>query len=126
MLYNHSYAILLISKITVEKSGDNMAAPFSRVRRDEIAEDLKKYAIKKLAEVEMKKISVDSLVEYAGISKGAFYKFFKSKDELFLEILEDWHTLIYGDALECITEDNGLSAKNKVAKAILQDRKSVV
>lgn len=120
MLYNHSYAILLISKITVEKSGDNMAAPFSRVRRDEIAEDLKKYAIKKLVEVEMKKISVDSLVEYAGISKGAFYKFFKSKDELFLEILEDWHTLIYGDALECITEDNGLSAKNKVAKAILQ------
>ena len=71
-----------------------MAAPFSRVRRDEIAEDLKKCAIKKLAEIEMKKISVDSLVEYSGISKGAFYKFFKSKDELFLEILEDWHTLI--------------------------------
>lgn len=97
-----------------------MAAPFSRVRRYEIAENLKKSAMKRLAEVEMKKISVDSLVEYAGISKGAFYKFFRSKDELFLEILEDWHTLIYGDALECITENNGLSAKNKVAKAILQ------
>lgn len=83
MLYNHSYAILLISKITVEKSGDNMAAPFSRVRRDEIAEDLKKCAIKKLAEIEMKKISVDSLVEYSGISKGHFINFSNQKTNCF-------------------------------------------
>lgn len=39
---------------------------------------------------------------------------------MFWKYYEDWHTLIYGDALECITENSGLSDKNKVAKSILQ------
>ena len=97
-----------------------MAVPFSRIRRDEITEKLKECARKTASEVGMKKTSVDSLVLYAGISKGAFYKFFKSKDELFLEILEDWHTIIYGDALRCLTEKSELSDKSKASKAILQ------
>jgi AcrR family transcriptional regulator len=36
----------------------------------------------------LKKTSVDELAKAAGISKGAFYLFFESKEELFLEILE--------------------------------------
>jgi len=36
----------------------------------------------------LKKTSVDELAKVAGISKGAFYFFFESKEELFLEILE--------------------------------------
>jgi len=36
----------------------------------------------------LKKTSVDELAKVAGISKGAFYLFFESKEELFLEILE--------------------------------------
>ncbi len=95
-----------------------MAVPFSKNERDEIAEKLKEGAKILAAKKGMKKTSVDSLVEYAGISKGAFYNFYKSKDELFLEVVEDWHTDIYGAALECLTEKNNLSAKNKASKAI--------
>lgn len=36
----------------------------------------------------LKKTSVDELAEAVGISKGAFYLFYESKEELFLEILE--------------------------------------
>ena len=36
----------------------------------------------------LRKTSVDDLVKAVGISKGAFYLFFDSKEELFLEILE--------------------------------------
>ena len=97
-----------------------MAIPFSKNKKDEIAEKLKEGAIISAAEIGMKKTSVDSLVAYAGISKGAFYNFFKSKDELFLEVVEDWHTEIYGTALECLIQNNGMSSKSKAAKAILQ------
>jgi AcrR family transcriptional regulator len=37
----------------------------------------------------LKKTSVDELIEAVGISKGAFYLFYDSKEELFLEILEE-------------------------------------
>ena len=36
----------------------------------------------------LKKTSVDELAQAAGISKGAFYLFYESKEELFMEILE--------------------------------------
>src|SRR5918993_643173 len=37
----------------------------------------------------LKKTSVDELAQAAGISKGAFYLFYESKEELFMEILEE-------------------------------------
>jgi AcrR family transcriptional regulator len=37
----------------------------------------------------LRKTSVDELTEAASISKGAFYLFYESKEELFLEILEE-------------------------------------
>lgn len=36
----------------------------------------------------LKKTSVDDLTQAVGISKGAFYRFYESKEELFLDILE--------------------------------------
>src|SRR5687767_13729562 len=36
----------------------------------------------------LKNTSVDELAHAAGISKGAFYLFYESKEELFMEILE--------------------------------------
>jgi AcrR family transcriptional regulator len=44
---------------------------------------------KRLFEVHgIKKTSVDEITQAAGISKGAFYLFYDSKEELFLEIME--------------------------------------
>jgi len=39
--------------------------------------------------VGLKKTTVDDLVKSAGIAKGSFYKFFPSKEILYLEILEE-------------------------------------
>lgn len=97
-----------------------MAVPFSKSKRDEIAEKLKEGARIFASQKGMKKTSVDSLVEYAGISKGAFYNFYGSKDELFLEVVEDWHTDIYGMALDCILEKNGQPNTNRAAKAVYE------
>lgn len=44
---------------------------------------------KKLFEKQgLKKTSVDELTEAVGVSKGAFYLFYESKEELFLEVME--------------------------------------
>ena len=102
------------------QDGDFVSKSFTRMKRDEISEKLKEGAMIYAAEVGMKKTSVDSLVAYAGISKGAFYNFFESKDELFLELVEDWHTEIYGTALETLMEENDKTFKAKAARAILQ------
>ena len=97
-----------------------MAVPFTKQRRDEISEKLKEGARISAAEKGMKKTSVDGLVAYAQISKGAFYNFYESKDELFLDIVEDWHTEIYGEILDMLFENNGLSDKKKTALAIFK------
>lgn len=97
-----------------------MAVPFTKQRRDEISEKLKEGARISAAEKGMKKTSVDGLVAYAQISKGAFYNFYESKDELFLDIVEDWHTEIYGEILDMLLENNGLSDKKKTALAIFK------
>lgn len=50
---------------------------------------------KKLFEKQgLKKTNVDELTEAVGISKGAFYLFYESKEELFLEIMEQLETEI--------------------------------
>ena len=109
-----------------------MAAPFDESRKNEIMNRLKEGAQIYASQVGMRKVSIDSLVNYAGISKGAFYKFFSSKDELFLEIVEDLHTEIYGTALSVLTENNDLSRKTKASRAlyevfrIMDDRKAMV
>ena len=82
-----------------------MAIPFTKQRRDEISEKLKEGARLFAAEKGMKKTSVDGLVAYAQISKGAFYNFYESKDELFLDLVEDWHTEIYGEVLDMLLEN---------------------
>ena len=52
--------------------------------------------------VGMRKTSVEQLTEAAGISKGSFYKYFESKEMLFLAVLEDIHTEDYQVAREAL------------------------
>ncbi len=52
-----------------------------------------------LATYGIKKTNVEDLTQAAGISKGAFYLFFNSKEELFFEILEQYEAEIRGQVL---------------------------
>jgi len=73
---------------------------------------------KKLFEMQgLRKTSVDELTEAVGISKGAFYLFYESKEELFLEILEkletDFRSRIFDFSL-----DPGDDARKLIAKLL--------
>jgi AcrR family transcriptional regulator len=60
----------------------------------------------------LKKTSVDELTEAVGISKGAFYLFYESKEELFLEILEQMEEEIQEKILEFAIQPKADTKKN--------------
>ena len=65
-----------------------MPKAFSKQERETIRAQMREKGKKLFEKHGLKKTSVDELTEAVGISKGAFYLFFESKEELFLEILE--------------------------------------
>lgn len=60
----------------------------------------------------LKKTSVDELTEAVGISKGAFYLFYESKEELFMEILESFKQEIQNKILNFASRPNADARKN--------------
>ena len=96
-----------------------MAAAFTPREREAIIKDLKDSARRYAATVGMRKVSVEQLTEDAGISKGGFYKFYDSKEMLFLEVLEDLQTEIYGRAQEAFRENTGLPSHERASQALL-------
>ena len=82
-----------------------MAQPFSPQQRDAIREKLKESARKYAVSTGVKKTSLDMLTADAGISKSSFYKFYDSKELLFLEIAADWESQIIAAVNESLTKD---------------------
>jgi len=69
-----------------------MPKAFSEHEKETIRLQLREKGIKLFEKQGLKKTSVDELAQAAGISKGAFYLFYESKEELFMEILEGLET----------------------------------
>lgn len=69
----------------------------------------------------LKKTSVDDLTKAVGISKGAFYLFYESKEELFMEILEELErqqrNLIL--QMKISAQDDPLESLTKLLKAFI-------
>lgn len=66
----------------------------------------------------MRKTTVDELAVEAGISKGAFYKFYQSKEHLFLDMLEQWYQSISQGAMQALAENAGLSPRARAAAVL--------
>ena len=67
------------------------------------------------AQGSMKKISVDELCAEAGISKGAFYKFYPSKEHLFLDVMERWHQAMSMEAEKAVQAAGSLNGQERAA-----------
>lgn len=66
-----------------------MPRAFSESEKETLRAQLREKGKKLFEKQGLRKTSVDELTEAVGISKGAFYLFYDSKEELFLEILEE-------------------------------------
>lgn len=96
-----------------------MAVSFTDKERAGIIATLRKAAGRCAASVGMKKTTVDELALEAGISKGAFYKFYPSKEHLFLDMLEQWYQSIY-DSVAQVLRDNASAPPRQRASLMLK------
>jgi len=77
-----------------------MPKAFLDHEKDVIRSQLRAKGEKLFEKQGLRKTTVDELARAAGISKGAFYLFFESKEELYLEILEQIETEVQTSILE--------------------------
>lgn len=49
-------------------------------------------------------VTIKQLTDSVGISKGAFYLFYPSKEHLFYALLRQMHTELYGPAMELLEQ----------------------
>ena len=102
-----------------------MALPFTPEQRDAIRARLMESARVHAIEPGFKKTSLDMLTSDAGISKSSFYKFFDSKEALFLEVSAQWEKEILTAAFAALEENTNGSDKQRAAAMVFAAFKSI-
>ncbi|QEH67625.1 TetR/AcrR family transcriptional regulator [Cellulosilyticum sp. WCF-2] len=95
-----------------------MATAFSENEIQIIHKQLKACAKECLTKYGVKKTTVDQLVAGASISKGAFYKFYESKEMLFFEAIHEIETEIYDHAITILKTRMDLSPSERLEEAL--------
>ena len=83
-----------------------MARAFSEGERAAIQRSLLEHGRRLFTTQGLRKTSVEELTAAAGISKGAFYLFFASKEELFFELLERYEAGFQAELLAAIARQD--------------------
>jgi len=81
-----------------------MPKAFTDDERQQIGEQLLRAGDKYFAAHGLKKTTIDELAEAAGISKGAFYLFYESKEALFMDVVERAEARFRQDVLAVIDQ----------------------
>ena len=102
-----------------------MALPFTDKQRTTIRERLLRSAMKYALKTGMKKTSLDMLAADAGIAKSSFYKFYDSKEQLFLEAANRWGEDVRTRAKHALTENTALSDKERAAAVVFAVFKAI-
>lgn len=92
-----------------------MSRSFTEREKENIRRNLQEACKQSWTQYGYKKTSVDELCKQVGISKGAFYLFFESKEALFCEVLCSVQEQIYNAAYVII---EGTKDKSGVAEAL--------
>jgi AcrR family transcriptional regulator len=77
-----------------------MPKGFSEKEKEVIRRQMREKSKRLFERHGLRKTSVDNITQAAGISKGAFYLFYESKEELFLEIMEQMESELRESVLE--------------------------
>lgn len=118
----------------VKKEGEGMPKIYSDEEKKEIKRKLHKEANDCLQHYGVKKTTVDELVARVGIPKGTFYLFYKSKELLLFEVIQEYHekieqnmiqqceqlgTSLNVDSLTQIIAEGILSVQNSCLKTLM-------
>jgi AcrR family transcriptional regulator len=89
-----------------------MPKAFTELEKETIRAQLRAKSTKLFEKHGVRKTSVDEITEAVGISKGAFYLFYESKEELLLEILEGIEKDIQTSILNIVVHPKHNAAQN--------------
>ena len=98
-----------------------MARSFTEREKENIKRSLQEACKQSWTQYGYKKTSVDDLCKQVGISKGAFYLFFESKESLFCEVLCSVQEQICSAALEVIERHKDRYGVAKALKLIYRE-----
>lgn len=96
-----------------------MPIPFTAEEQTAIRRKLLAAARDAVIETPVRKITVEKMTKAAGISKGAFYKFYDTKELLFYELMRRLHDEIYAPAMSLLTESSDLVPAEILSGSIL-------
>ena len=92
-----------------------MAQPFTEEQRSAISRRLFDSACRFALTPGVRKTSLEMLTAEAGISKSSFYKFYESKEALFLRVAAHWETTALERAMQALECSEGSSDKARAA-----------
>lgn len=95
-----------------------MPISFTQEQKRKLTELLKKKGKEFFSKIGLKKTTIDDLAASIHISKGSFYTFFASKEELFFEIINDLERN-YQPEIEKILDDPSLQPADALEQALL-------
>ncbi|MBE5798700.1 MAG: TetR/AcrR family transcriptional regulator [Clostridiales bacterium] len=95
-----------------------MALPFTDEQRQQIRMRLFESAQRHIMHDGVMKTSLDTLTSEAGISKSSFYKFYESKEQLFLEVAGTWEEQILSGSQKALASGEGMSSKERAARFV--------
>jgi len=96
-----------------------VARGFNEHEKEVIGKKLLESAQKYASTIGMRKTSLDQITADAGISKPMFYKFYETKEHLFLKVIEDWHHELIQTSLSIIRERTELPMKERLVQCIM-------
>ena len=96
-----------------------MPIAFTAEERAVLTQQLLENARRFVREQSARKITVEQLTASVGISKGAFYLFYPSKEHLFYALLRQMHGELYGPAMQLLAQPEGTPAQ-QLTRAILE------
>lgn len=92
-----------------------MALAFTPEQMADIRQRLYESAQRHALHTGFKKTSLDMLTSDAGISKSSFYKFYESKEMLFLQVSMDWEQDIFAAAAGTLEQSEGKTNRERAA-----------
>lgn len=96
-----------------------MAKGFSEKEKEIIKDKLKKTGIDLFGSLGIKKTNIEDLTKAAGIARGSFYLFYDSKEDFFMELLDEAEHKIKSDLISIIS--NSVGSKHEIVKSFLRE-----
>lgn len=125
MTGNARYVILSVTEKVIWSQEEDMPVAFTEEQQAEIRKKLYDAAKNMVIDTPYHAIKVEELTKAAGISKGAFYKFYPAKELLFYEILRSLHEELFSSAMENFTASQDQSAEENLCRTLLDCYDSV-